>query len=247
MLRDLESTGVMESIFRFTAPPSRCGYLPQQIWQLEYEQVADVTRAEYMDRMRDGWRRFGDMLFRPQCPRCTACQSIRVLVERFRPNRSQRRTSKANDGVIRIEIGKPAVTRQKLELYDRYHAFQSEAKGWPVHDPKDAAEYARSFVENPFPTQEWCYYLDEQLIGVGYVDDLPGGLSAIYFYYDPELRDRALGTWNVLRIIDYARSRRIPHLYLGYFVKGCRSMAYKASFAPNQVRGPDGTWRDFET
>lgn len=235
----------MESIFRFTAPPSACGYLPQQTWRLEYEQVADITPAEYMERMRDGWRRFGDMLFRPACPRCAACQSIRVLVERFRPNRSQRRAIKTNDGAIRIDIGTPSVTRAKLALYDRYHAHQSEYKGWPLHDPKDAAEYARSFVENPFPTQEWCYSMDDTLIGVGYVDDLPGGLSAIYFFYDPALRERSLGTWNVLSILAYARARHIPHVYLGYFVAGCGSMAYKARFLPNQVRAPDGNWRDF--
>jgi leucyl-tRNA---protein transferase len=235
----------MESIFRFIAPPSRCGYLPQQTWRLEYEQVAEINPAEYMERMRDGWRRFGDMLFRPHCPRCTACQSIRVLVDRFRPNRSQRRTRRLNDGTVELRIGTPSVSREKLDLYDRYHANQSEEKGWPVHEPKDADEYARSFVDNPFATQEWCYYLADRLIGVGYVDDLPGGLSAIYFFYDPEERARTLGTWNVLRVIDEARLRHIPHVYLGYYVAGCRSMAYKARFVPNQVRGTDGVWRDF--
>jgi leucyl-tRNA---protein transferase len=234
----------MESVFRFIAPPSRCGYLPQQTWQLEYEQVAAVTAAEYLERMRNGWRRFGDMLFRPQCPRCAACQSIRVLVDRFRLNRSQRRTRRLNDGTVERRIGMPSVSRDKLDLYDRYHAFQSEEKGWPVHDPKDADEYARSFVANPFATQEWCYYLDGRLVGVGYVDDLPDAMSAIYFFHDPEERARSLGTWNVLCVIEEARRRRIPHVYLGYYVAGCGSMAYKARFIPNQVRGADGVWRD---
>ena len=60
----------METLFRYIAAPSRCGYLPQQTWRLEYEQVAEISPAEYMERMRDGWRRFGDMLFRPvaKCP-----------------------------------------------------------------------------------------------------------------------------------------------------------------------------------
>ena len=70
-------------------------------------------------------------------------------------------------------------------------------------------------------------WVDNKLVGVGYVDHLPsvtapqsshripldvvsarasysiaGGLSAIYFFYDPEERDRSLGTWNVLCLID---------------------------------------------
>lgn len=234
----------METLFHFVAPPSRCGYLPEQTWQLEYEQMAAIAPAEYMRRMNEGWRRFGDLLFRPQCPRCRACRPIRVAVEQFRPDRSQRRCRQKNDDAIRVRIGSPKVTRAKLDLYDRYHAFQTDAKGWPAHEPKDAREYTRSFVENPFATQEWCYFIEDRLVGVGYVDDLPGGLSAIYFFHEPEERERSLGTYNVLRIIEHAAARGIPHVYLGYFVEGCGSMQYKARFTPNEVLTEDG-WREF--
>jgi len=235
----------METVFRFTAPPSPCGYLPGQVWRLEYEQVSRLSPAEYMERMVRGWRRFGEMLFRPNCPACQACRSLRVVVPRFRPDRSQQRNRKLNAGVVRAEIGTPAVTRAKLDLYDRFHAFQTDTKEWPAHEPKDADEYVRSFVDNPFPTQEWCYWIGDRLVGVGYVDDLPGGLSAIYFFHDPAERHRGLGTWNVLNIIDHARQRNLPHVYLGYFVEECRSMTYKARYVPNEVRGPDGVWRAF--
>jgi len=237
----------MKTILRYIAPPSRCGYLPDQVWRLEYEHVSALTPAEYMERMLQGWRRFGDMLFHPVCPRCVACRSIRILVDRFRPDRSQRRARQANEGIVQLRIGTPAVTRAKLDLFDRYHAFQTEFKGWPERDPKDADDYTRSFVHNPFATQEWCYFLDDRLVGIGYVDVLPGGLSGIYFVYEPAERRRALGTWNVLNLIQRAQELKLPHVYLGYFVAGCRSMAYKARYVPNQVREPDGEWRDFLT
>src|SRR6516162_6752338 len=113
----------MESVFRYMAPPSQCGYLPEQVWRLEYDHVATMSPAEYMEYMLQGWRRFGHVLFRPRCPACTACQPLRVLVGRFRPNRSQRRAREANEGVLRLQIGSPSVSRARLELYDRYHAF----------------------------------------------------------------------------------------------------------------------------
>jgi leucyl-tRNA---protein transferase len=237
----------MESLIRFTAPPSRCGYLPDRNWSLEYEHVASVSAAEYMRRMREGWRRFGHTMFRPQCPACTACRSLRVVVERFRPDRSQRRARKANDGEIELRIGEPHVTRSRLALYDRYHAFQSDLKGWAQHPAKDPESYNESFVCNPFPVEEWCYFLGKDLIGVGYVDVLPEGLSAIYFFYDPEERQRSLGTWNVLRILEEAARRRLPHVYLGYHVAGCGSLEYKARFMPNETLGLDGVWRPFRT
>jgi arginine-tRNA-protein transferase len=234
----------MESLFRYIATPSRCGYLPDRLWSLEYELMSEITAAEYGERMVRGWRRFGAMLFRPRCARCTACQPIRVCVDSFRPNRSQRRAWKVNDGQIELRVGTPSATRAKLNLYDRYHAFQADAKGWPQHPARDAAAYVSSFVNNPFPTQEWCYFLDGGLVGVGYVDNLPVGLSGIYFFYDPALRERSLGTWNVLKLIEATAQRRLPHLYLGYYVAGCRSMAYKKGFIPNQILGADGTWQD---
>jgi arginine-tRNA-protein transferase len=236
----------MESTFHFVTTPSQCGYLPEQTWRLEYELFEQLSAAEYLARMQRGWRRFGIALFRPRCRSCTACRSLRVVVERFRPNRSQRRVHKANAGVIEHRIGSPSVTRAKLDLYDRYHAHQAEMKGWPMHNVKDAAGYAHSFVDNPFATQEWCYYLGKKLVGVGYVDDLPGGMSAIYFFYDPAYRDRALGIWNVLCLLENAAQRQVPYLYLGYYVAGCPSMEYKMKFRPNQILGSDGQWRDFQ-
>jgi arginine-tRNA-protein transferase len=237
----------MQSLFQYVAPPSQCGYLPEQTWRLQYDLVGELSKAEYMEYLLRGWRRFGQTLFRPRCPSCRACRSVRIVTDRFRPDRGQKRVRKTNEGVVQLRIGTPAVTAAKLKLYDRYHAFQTDAKGWPVHPPKDAHDYADSFVDNPFPTQEWCYYLESKLVGVGYVDDLPVGLSAIYFFYDPDYRDRSLGTWNVLNVIDRAAQRRVPHVYLGYYIPGCASMAYKVRFRPNQLLGEDGRWHDFQT
>ena len=235
----------MQTLFTFVSPPTACGYLPDREWQLRYEVAGNITPAEYAARMRSGWRRFGYSLFKPECRTCTECRSIRVDVRTFRPSQSQKRTRKLNEGAVRVVVGTPSVSKEKLALYDRYHRFQSGWKGWPEHNPETAADYLESFVENPFPTQEWCYYLGDRLVGVGYVDALPVGLSAIYFYYDPDERGRSLGTWNVLSILAAAAEQRLPHVYLGFYVAGCQSLAYKAKFRPNETLQSDGTWKPF--
>jgi len=242
----------MESLFRYVSAPAACTYLPEQRASLEYEIVTRLSKAEYQQRMLDGWRRFGHMLFRPACAACTACRALRVHAGRFRPDRSQRRARRDNEGAVRMEVGEPSVTDEKLRLYDRFHEHQSATIGWPYHGAKDADSYIDAFVVQPFPVEEWRYYLDDRLVGVGYVDvlpaageRLPGGLSAIYFFYDPDERRRSLGTWNVFCVIAEAARRRLPFAYLGYYVGGCRSLEYKARFVPNQLRDPDGVWRDF--
>src|SRR5437868_15526477 len=87
---------VMIPLVSFLTPPSQCGYLPNRTWQLHYEVVMSATASDYERRLLTGWRRFGKSFFRPKCPGCQACQSLRVDVARFRPDRSQRRNAKTN-------------------------------------------------------------------------------------------------------------------------------------------------------
>ena len=235
----------MLSLHTYASPPHACSYLPDRVARMRYEVVGELTPAEYLARMNAGWRRFGFTLFRPACSRCRMCQPVRVPVAAFRPDRSQKRAWAANADEIGVVVGPPAVTADKLALYDRFHAFQADDKGWSEHGPKDAADYADSFVENPFPTEEWCYYAGDRLVGVGYVDALPGALSAIYFFHDPAERRRSLGTFNVLSVLRAAADRGVPHVYLGYYVEGCRSLEYKGRFRPNEVLGADGVWGPF--
>jgi leucyl-tRNA---protein transferase len=224
----------MISLFTFNAPAAACHYLPEEISSNHYDYMLQATAEDYQERMVAGWRRFGRAFFVPGCPRCRKCLSLRIPVAEFVPSRSQRRAWKANEG-IDLFVGEPEVTREKLDLYDRYHQFQVDAKGWEAHEPKDAREYAESFTENPFPTEEWRYTRDGDLIGIGYVDVLPQSLSAIYFFYEPDEKGRSLGTYNVLRLIAEAKRRGIPHIYLGYYVAGCESLEYKSNFRPNEV------------
>src|SRR5260370_16527470 len=114
----------MKSEIHFLAPPGPCGYLPDQTWRLEYEFFSKLSAAEYLSQMENGWRRFGASVFRPRCPACNACRSLRVLVERFQPNRSQRRVRKANAAVITLRLGPPTVLPPNLALSHPYPPFQ---------------------------------------------------------------------------------------------------------------------------
>ena len=229
----------------FLGTPRQCGYLPDQLWRLEYRLAVDLSAAEYAELMIRGWRHFGRAVFRPRCQGCTACTPSRVDVARFRPDRAQRRAWSRNHADLELTIAEPTAGTAQLDLYRRYHQYQEATKQWPDRQGETRDEYHETFVDNPFPVQEWRFTLGETLVGIGYVDDLPVGPSAITFIHAPEHRDRSLGAYNVLALIDHARTLGLPHVYLGYHIADCPSMAYKARFAPNQALGPDGQWRDF--
>jgi arginine-tRNA-protein transferase len=232
----------MHTLMTFVSDADRCQYLSDQQWRFEYEIVASATASEYGDRLRNGWRRFGYSLFRPVCDACTRCQSVRVPVAGFSPDRSQRRARKANRDTLLL-VTEPSESLEKRQLFDEFHAYQHESKGWS----HGSSDYHEMFVANPLPTEEWCYRVDGRLVGVGYVDRVPDGLSLIYFFHDPRSRDRSLGTFNILTAIDVARAAGLPYVYLGYYVDGCRSLEYKGRFRPNEALRPDGSWQTFLT
>ncbi len=107
----------MQSRLSFLTPLSECEFLPGRKRRLHYEIVRHITPAEYMAQMAQGWRRFGYALFRHACPSCRMCQSLRVPIETFRPDRSQLRAWRANQDVVRLERGAPSLDPIKQELF----------------------------------------------------------------------------------------------------------------------------------
>jgi arginine-tRNA-protein transferase len=232
----------MITLATFVSPSHDCAYRPGEEARIRYEIVDDMTLDEYHGKLNAGWRRFGHSLFQPACPECQSCRALRVIVNEFQPNRSQQRAWRANTEV-ELSIHTPAVRDETLVLYDRFHRDHSERIGWPDRGEKDPQDFYETFVANPVATEEWHYMLDGELLGAGFVDPLPDGLSAIYFVHDPDHRERSLGTLNVLRIIDRAKQLKLPYVYLGFAVAHCRSLEYKAKFAPYELLQAGGGWK----
>lgn len=215
-------------------PPHACGYLADEVAALDYRLVLRMGSVAYAEHVRRGWRRHGVHFFRPGCPACRQCRSLRVDVARFRPSKSQRRCLRRNADVT-IEIGPPSCTPEHLELYDAYHRDMHERRGWPYR-PVDADSYVESFVFGEFPfAREFRYVREGRLVGVGLVDAFPEGLSSVYFYHDPGWRPLGPGTFSVLTEIETARALGVPWLYLGYWIAACPSMTYKNRFAPHEM------------
>jgi arginine-tRNA-protein transferase len=221
-------------MFRFQMPPSACSYLPQERSSLEYRVLASITDPAFQEMLRRGWRRHGRNFFRPACPSCRKCRSLRVDVNAFHPTKSQRKAMNKNADV-RLEVAKPTVTKEHLRLYNDWHADMHHRSGWR-DDRMDAQTYGEVFLAGNWPfSKEFRYYREDQLIGVGLVDVLPDALSSAYFYHDPAWRPFSPGTYTVQKEIEFAREMGRQYLYLGYWIAECRSMAYKNRFGPHEV------------
>jgi arginine-tRNA-protein transferase len=57
----------------------------------------------------------------------------------------------------------------------------------------------------------------------------------VYFVYADRFADRSLGIYSVLRECELAQERGKSWYYLGYWVQGNATMAYKGRFQPRQT------------
>lgn len=201
----------------------------------EIRLMLDVTPQELGEMLDRGWRRFGPSYFRPSCDACEACVSVRIPVDRFRPSKSQRRARNLARR-LRRTVSTPVVDDERLELYARWHAQREGVRGWEA-SPLTPETYAFEFTF-PHPSVHEVSFRDpadrNRLVGVGIVDQVPQGLSAVYFFWDPERAPSSLGTANVVALIEDAAMLQLPYVYLGYRVEGCASLEYKGRFQPQE-------------
>jgi arginine-tRNA-protein transferase len=241
----LKADRSVKILSRFEEGPESCLYLPDREATQQYVVVSRLSPEEYERKMDEGWRKFGAFLFRPVCRECAECRPIRVRVADFVPDRSQRRALRRNSD-LRVVARSPIVDPQRIDLYRRYHAAQAQRKGWPAREG-DPADYVHNFVRNPVPAVEISVWEGDALRAVVLNDVTPNTVSAVYHFHDPDCAERSLGTFAVLQTFLLAAAIGRPYVYLGYFVGGCGSMAYKARFRPCEVMDSAGQWRLLST
>jgi arginyl-tRNA--protein-N-Asp/Glu arginylyltransferase len=216
--------------------PFPCPYLPDRISRNVTILARHLPAGLYHAFMDLNFRRMGRLFYRPDCHGCTECRMLRVPVAAFRPSRAQRRC-RARNADLRVEVGEPRVDAEREHLYARYLAAR--------HDGQmdgSSAELRDFLYDSSIETVEVVYRLGVRIVAVGIADVEPLAMSAVYCYFDPGLSSRSLGVFNVLSLVEECRKRRLPHLYLGYYVAASPRMSYKAAFRPCEQLGPDGRW-----
>ncbi|MFM7320818.1 MAG: arginyltransferase [Armatimonadota bacterium] len=232
------------TILEIVSEPEPCAYLPDRTCVHRNRLVARLPAETYERLLEEGWRKFGPVVYRPECPECDACRPLRIPVDRFRPSRSQRRCLRANAD-LRVVFEKPIIDAERLALHNAYHRARERERGWPETE-RTEEEYERGFLLNPVPAIEVSAWLDERLLGIALLDVTPAIVSGVYHYHDSDRNERGLGTFLMLQAIAYAAGSGRPWAHFGYHVADCRSLAYKTNFQPCELLDSDGVWRPLE-
>ncbi|WP_334014351.1 arginyltransferase [Alteromonas sp. S167] len=222
-----------------------CSYLPDEQEQLlVYAESSDFQAWRYSQLIQAGFRRSGEQIYRPHCPNCNACQSVRIPVDDFRPSRSQKRILNANSAFSVRLVDEP-----NAFYYPLYERYISERHADGSMYPPSKTQFD-SFVRCEWMTTHFLEAYDgDKLIAVAVTDivdanESQGALSALYTFFDPDYASASLGTWMILMQIQKAKTLGHRFVYLGYYVQGCQKMSYKHKFLPFE-QFSDNEWRLF--
>jgi arginyl-tRNA--protein-N-Asp/Glu arginylyltransferase len=223
--------------------PMSCPYLPEQTARLPLRlPLARLSRTQLDARLARGERRQGRLVYRTECPNCTACEPIRIAVRDYRLSKTERRVFRRGQRAIHTDIAKVESDERRAALYNRHKQLRGLS-----HDggPISAGGYAAVLADSCCESFELRYRVAGELIGVAIVDRGERALSAVYCYYDPGFGSLSPGVYSILYQLELCRRWGLDHLYLGLTIEGCKAMAYKRRYLPHE-RLVGGRWQRFE-
>lgn len=213
----------------YISAPHACPYIePETASTVLLDPNHKVDNALFSILLRSGFRRSGKTIYRPHCRNCNACVSVRIPAREYLPNRAQKRCYARNSD-IHTTMVPASFSEEHFALYSRYQSWRHTGD---IMDHNDPDRYREFMVESSIETVFIEYRLDGDLVALSVCDLPDDGMSAVYTFFDPDMPKRSLGSFAIMKQIDYVNEMGLDWLYLGYWIDGCKKMSYKTNFKP---------------
>jgi len=221
------------SDFYITAPapcPYLAGRYERKVFSFLGGDQAALANSTLTQR---GFRRSQNIIYIPACERCSACTAVRIVADEFEPSKSRRRILRRNGDLIR-RIRPARASSDQFSVLRTYLDHRHAEGGMAEMTVLDYAAMVEETAVDTMIVEYWRTDENgiEHLVAAALTDRLEDGLSMVYSFFDPDQASRSPGQFMIMDHVTLARDLSLPHVYLGYWVKGSAKMDYKANFHP---------------
>lgn len=228
-----------QTIQLFLTEADKCSYLDdreQRMLLVDPNHVLNNSLATYFSN--HGFRRSGNMTYRPKCDSCKQCVSVRVPVIHYSASKSQRRIIRKNKD-IKVSL---EPLDNALDYFPLYYEYQKSRH--PDGSMCDSSEEKYlTFIQSDYTDSALMVRrIDTEVISVTIVDLLHDGASLLYTFFNPEHSRMSPGKAAVIDAISYCRQQGMPYVYLGFWIKDSTKMNYKTEFKPLEGYS-EGEWK----
>jgi leucyl-tRNA---protein transferase len=240
----LPSEPALHKLQFYVTTPYKCGYLPNKLAQSIIAAPHHLVDTNvYSSLIQQGFRRSGKFAYRPHCENCNACIPIRVILNEFSPNRSQKRAYKQHANLT-AHILPLNYYQSHYDLYTNYQNIRhADAEIGNPTEENDAANQYLQFLCMSNVESLMVEFRDatNQVKIVSVIDVVSDGISAVYTFYDALEARASFGTYSIMWLAEWTKMLGLPYLYLGYWIEASPKMTYKQQFKPQQ-KLIDGEW-----
>ena len=220
----------------YVTAPQDCPYLENNVERKLFTALYGSNSKRLNNSLsKQGFRRSQNVLYRPSCSNCNACMSARIPSEELKLSKSQKRILSKNEDIVRV-INPPLATDPQYELFKNYINKRHANGGM---SDMDAEDFASMIEETNVESKLIEYYAKKngelELISFSLVDILDDGISMVYSVFNPDFKDRSLGTYMILDHNTLTLDMDLQYVYLGYWVQGSSKMDYKKRFSSLEV------------
>jgi arginine-tRNA-protein transferase len=212
---------------------------------LKSKDATSLSAFAYDKLLAGGWFRGARFMNKPEY----ICASgglfspvhIRLDLEDHEFRKSHRKLLRKNTGQFKCLIT-PAIVDHKAE-----YLYQSQKENFQafIYPSLDEAIFT---VDDPnsFRTFTIRVFDNEKLIATSFFDVGFNSMASLLGLYDKTYANRSLGSFTILKEIEFAKQLGCKYYYPGYVLDDLKVFAYKLEFGKFDFKAPDGKWKSFE-
>lgn len=204
-----------------------------------------MSLKEWEQRLAEGWRHNGKLMFRSSHDFDEYDQLCRILPLRNRLkdltfSNSQRKIFRKNEDLT-YSIHPLSITDEKHDLFYKHIARFTH------RIPLSVWDFVSPIPNRPFKTWELCVYKKEKLIACSFIDITRNALSSTYAMFDTDESQRSLGIYTMILEMMFAQEKKKKFYYPGYAYETPSFFDYKKRFHNTEYYDWDlKSWLPFE-